>query len=284
MIPVGFTRALRRFASFILVCVWASAYPAIADDGGTLKVQCGGTGPVSTITGALKLLSSKGPSTLIVSGACSENVLIQGFDRLTLQAATGASISDASGGSVETLAVGDSRSVTVQGFTINGAVACANGSNCFFKGNRILGQDGVVVVRSHANFEGDVIEGGPLSIIQSARAVATGVTVRGSSDVGIIVRFNAFLRLEAGSVVTESASDGIAVGGVSSLLVARGNSITGNAGAGVSVGELSFAEFRGDNLVAGNAGPSDVVCGPQFSVTRGALIHIGGGTTNCLEP
>lgn len=283
LVPVS--KALRRLAPFLTALVWAVAFPTLAGDGITLKVQCGGTGPLSTITGALKLLSPKGPSTLIVSGACSENVVIQDFDRLTLQAEPGASISDASGGAVETILVSDSQRITLQGLTINGLVTIANASSCFFIGNRILGPDGVIVVRSHANFQGDVIQGGPLAIIQSARAVATGVTVQGSSDVGIQVRFNAFLRLEGGSVVTESASDGIVVGGVSSLLVTRGSSITRNAGAGVNLRELSFAEFRTpDNVVTGNAGPNDVVCGPQFSATQGALSNIGGGTTNCLEP
>jgi hypothetical protein len=38
------------------------------------------SGPLSTITGALKELDPKGPSTLIVSGACHENVVILRID------------------------------------------------------------------------------------------------------------------------------------------------------------------------------------------------------------
>src|SRR5690349_18368373 len=38
------------------------------------------------------------PATVRVSGACTENVVISGFARLTLLAAPGASIADASGG------------------------------------------------------------------------------------------------------------------------------------------------------------------------------------------
>ena len=62
-------------------------------------------------------------------------------------------------------------------------------------------------------------------------------------------------------------------------------SITGNGGAGVRLGDLSFSFFDAGN-VTGNLGGTDVVCGPQFSATRGALpaSNIGGGTTNCSEP
>ncbi len=279
---------MRRLHVALLVVtpavVGVMASPASAGDGMTLKVQCGGTGPLSTITGALQLLSPSGPSTLIVSGNCHENVSIDGFDRLTLQAIPGASISDASGDAVETLAIGDSQRVTVRGFTINGQVTCANASICFFAGNTIVSPDGVLLIRSHANFDGDTIQGGgALWITQGARAVAA-ITVQGSDDVGILVHFGAFLRLEPGTVVTGNASDGISVGGGSSLLVKAGTSITGNAGAGVRVGDVSVAEFRPGSVVAGNGGPNDVVCGPQFSATRGALANIGGGTTNCIEP
>jgi hypothetical protein len=276
-------RFARKFVLLLAGFVLVVAHPAAADGGITLKVNCGGRGPLSTISGALKLLDPRGPSTVIVSGACRENVAIQGFDRLTLQAAPGASISDPSGGAAEAVGINDSQRVTVQGFTINGAVGIGNGSSCNFSGNTIVGPDGVSLFRSQAYFQGDVIQGGPLAVLNASSVGAIGLTVQGSSDVGIQVRFGSFLRLEGG-LVTASAGDGIAVGGGSSLLLAPGNSINNNAGAGVSVGEVSFAQFRAGNVVTGNGGSSDVVCGPQFSATRGAVSHIGGGTTNCVEP
>src|ERR1700688_3781569 len=66
----------------------------------TLNVNCNGSGEdrPHTITRALKMLDPEGPNTINVSGSCRENVLIQGFGRLTLKANPGASISDASGG------------------------------------------------------------------------------------------------------------------------------------------------------------------------------------------
>ena len=64
---------------------------------GTLYVNCGGKGALTSIAAALKALQyseGHGPSTINVSGACNENVVIQSLDRLTLNAAPGASIND----------------------------------------------------------------------------------------------------------------------------------------------------------------------------------------------
>jgi hypothetical protein len=45
-----------------------------------------------TIKGALKTLNPAGPNTLTISGTCNENVVIQGFNRLTLLGKPGATI------------------------------------------------------------------------------------------------------------------------------------------------------------------------------------------------
>lgn len=159
-------KAASRLPWFLAALAWATAYPGVAGGAEILIVQCGGRGPLSTITKALKALDPRGPSTLVVSGACVENVVIQDFDQLTLRAAPGASISDTSGGAAEVIGINASQRITVQGFTIHGAVTVANASSTSFSGNRFLGPDGVVVVQSHANFSGDVFEGGPLQVVQ----------------------------------------------------------------------------------------------------------------------
>src|SRR6516165_12585032 len=86
----------------------------------TLSVNCGGKGALSSIGGALKVLQNvPGPNTINVSGACHENVVIQSVDRLTLNAVNGASVTDASGGKKDVIAVLDSRGIAINGFTIN---------------------------------------------------------------------------------------------------------------------------------------------------------------------
>src|SRR5262245_51809805 len=61
----------------------------------TLSVNCGGKVGLTSIGAALKAVQFAGPSTIKVSGACHENIVIQSLDRLTLNAAPGASITDA---------------------------------------------------------------------------------------------------------------------------------------------------------------------------------------------
>ena len=65
----------------------------------TLYVNCSGNGPLTSIGAALKAVQFAGPSTINVSGACHENVVIRSLDRLTLNAINGASVLDASGAS-----------------------------------------------------------------------------------------------------------------------------------------------------------------------------------------
>jgi hypothetical protein len=48
----------------------------------TLYVNCGGKIGLTSVSAALKVVQSAGPSTIKVSGACHENVAIQSMDRL----------------------------------------------------------------------------------------------------------------------------------------------------------------------------------------------------------
>src|SRR5437879_2090357 len=94
----------------------------------TVEVNCGShKGPVSSITSALAQLDPAGPNNIVVSGVCTENVLIQSFDRLILKGTAGATINDASNGAGIVVDIEDSQRVTVQGLTINGG---ANGIVC----------------------------------------------------------------------------------------------------------------------------------------------------------
>src|SRR5262244_1219400 len=70
----------------------------------TLYVNCGAKEGLHSIGAALRVLQraqEQSPSTINVSGACHENVVIQSLDRLTLNAVNGASVSDASGGTLD---------------------------------------------------------------------------------------------------------------------------------------------------------------------------------------
>ena len=108
----------------------------------TLQVYCGAKVGLTTIGAALKVVQFAGPSTVNVSGACHENVVVQVVDRLTLNAVHGASINDPSGGNLSTVTIDDSRDVAINGFTINGGadgIDCQDGSVCRLNGNTIQG-------------------------------------------------------------------------------------------------------------------------------------------------
>ena len=304
---------LRNFVSF-LVFVSAFCGHARAAD---LKVNCDGTGALSTINGALKLLTPQGPNTLTVSGACHENVVIQSFDRLSLIANPGASITDVSNGNLDTILITDSQRISISGFTINGGsggINCVNGSLCRLSGNTIQGVQGygVIVNGSRATLNGDTIQNNilrGLSVIDDGAVDASGITVQGNRD-GVVLNAAGHVTASGGTTIQNNQRFGVAAGNGSTFrcfpctITGNGNDgirlqgastaildaffginvITGNGGVGVLLRDLSFASFGGGDIVTGNAGGTDVVCAPQFSATRGATTNIGGGKTNCVEP
>jgi hypothetical protein len=259
--------------------------------------------------------------TLEVSGTCNENVTIQSFENITLIANPGASINDASGGTLDVLDVFDTHEFSLQGFTINGGLAgvgCADYSLCRFSGNTIQGAagDGLVVARSQASLQGDTLQsnaGRGLAAINSGVVLGIGITTQGNAAAGVIgnagghltflnltsrnngghgirVMNHSTLRLIDNTLIGNGGS-GVRIDGSSEALFdtnTTGSVITGNGHSGVGAGDLSFALFAGTDQITGNnlfnPGGVDVFCGPQFSATRGALTNIGGGTTNCTEP
>jgi hypothetical protein len=274
--------------------------------------------PVSSINAALARLDPTRVNTIRVSGTCNENVTVQGFENLTLIASPGASINDASGGNLDVLDVADTHEFSLQGFTINGAITCFDYSLCRFSGNTVQGStgDGIAIVRARASFQGDTLQnnaGRGLSVLNGGIALAIGVTTQGNGDIGALANIGSNLttlnmvsrnNASAGmrianhstlrlidSTVTGNAFQGVAVDFSSEArfdTFTTGNLINGNGFAGVRLGDLSFVFFSGADNITGNQvanpGGFDVVCGLQFSATRGALTNIGGGTTNCVEP
>ncbi len=296
-----------------------SAKPAHPPD---IDINCNlPHGPNNSISAALARLDPNRIWTLRVTGTCNENVTVQSFEDLTLIANPGASINDASGGTLDVLVVADTPEFSLQGFTINGgfdAVNCFDYSLCRFSGNTIQGSHGtgVLIFESRASFQGDIIQNNAergLAVANGSAVLAASVTLQGNGGAGAILLAGGYLtslnvisrnngafgiRVTThstlrfiDSTLTGNGASGLGIEGSSEAFfdsITTGNLITANFGAGVSLGDLSFALFTesvsitGNNL--GNPGGVDVFCGPQFSATRGALTNIGGGTTNCTEP
>ena len=315
---IGITTSCARLATKLLT-VLVSITTTAAAHAFTLHVNCGQQTGLTTIGAAIKVVQSfeeSRPVTVLVGGQCRENVVIQGLDRLTLTAVSGASITDASGGKLDVILVQDSRDVSINGFTINAGADGVSGSNgvdcvdvsvCRLSGNLIQGAlDGyglLVGSEASARVKGDVLQGNGGGLFVGGSSVVIGSFAARNNSEGIeVARGQAFIsnctienNSNDGGVVQDSAllfaiACSIAKNGgngvslqLHSYARLRTAVISGNAGAGVLVGDLSMGLFIG-STVTGNLGRTDVFCAPQYSATRGALTDIGAGTTNCVEP
>ena len=295
----------RVLAFFLLVTIGvASPYAQAAN----ISVRCDKRESLSKALRLLATANPQGPNTVSVVGHCSDNILIQSMDRLTLIGNTGASITDRSGGTSVVVDIEDSRSVTVQGFSINGGsggLLCGTASVCFLTNNKIQAAvgDGIAVLTGSTAFlESNVIQNNGASgstLSDGSQMFSSNDVFQGNPGEGVEVR-GAYLSASNSSFLNNAV--GVRAGGSSVLLnggmitgsgedgmVLRGNStasffgptITGNGGNGVYLEDGSFAGFVSAN-VTGNQSGLDVDCAPQFPITR--FVDRTGGITNCVEP
>lgn len=300
----------RTLALFLLVSIGAASQHAQAEN---LGVNCD---KHESIRRALRLLATsnpQGPNKITVSGSCKGNFVIQGMDRLTLITKTGASITDRSNGTLAVVDIEDSRSVTVQGFTINGGaqgILCNTASVCYLTGNKFQGPGdvqgpgrfGVDVLRgSRAFLESNVIQNWARGVFinGSAEVFSSNDVFQGNGGSGIAVLNRSYFEslnssldnngvgIEAGGsgvflgggTVSGNSSDGVRVLAASEAIFS-GPTITANGGVGVQVVDGSFAAFLAASIT-GNLNGLDVDCEPQFPIAR--LVDRTGGITNCVE-
>jgi len=293
----------------------------VVAEGADLKVNCSKGGTIGAAIAKISAHSPLGPNQITVTGACHENVSVNSLDNLTLQASpAGASISDASGGTLDTVAIGDAQRFAMNGFTVNGSVDCFENAVCRTQGNTIQNSQvgyGLRYSRAHGNSVSDVIQnnnGEGVVVANDSRVVLVDDTLQNNADNGASVNA-ALLVLQNNlttTTITNNANNGVLArdhatvrlsvaningnnnNGVMLLedavlrldfVAPAVNSITNNGNSGVHVGDQSFAFFPGSSaVVTGNLSGIDVVCSGQFPATRGALTNLGGGTTNCVEP
>ena len=249
--------------AILVVAVMASA---TAVQAANVTVHCGGSGEDAfpSISAALTHLDARGPNTVTVSGACQENISITYFNRLTVNANAGASISDASGGTKPVIAITDSQTVIVSGFTINGAVVCQTVSTCAFIGDTIQNSPGdgaAIKDSSYALFSGGTIANNPsgrgLVVAGGSHVNASGIAVKNngttSGSAGIRLVQGAVLLL-ASSTVSGSGLHGVRLTDHSTL-DSDDNTVTGNAFSGISIETGSEARFTATttgNVISGN--------------------------------
>jgi hypothetical protein len=300
-------------ASALLLLLGSTAHAA------TLYVSCGARsagGAFTSIGAALKVLQyseSRGPTTINVSGACHENVVIQSLDRVALIAAPGATITDASGGNADTVQIASSQSVSISNFTINGGasgVDCTLGSLCYLNGNTIQGASINAGVNAEALsrvfISGGTIQGNGFGInarngagvwamgvliqqnqqgvnLISQGLLQTNATITANAGTGVFATHNSTIHC-TGCSVTGNGYLGIILRRNSTARFSGGPAVTGNTGGGVLLSEESSAYFASPASVTGNTGGLDVACGASATTAKFATTNIGGGSTNCLEP
>ena len=295
------------FALFLLVAMGAASRCAQATN---LTVNCDRH---ESLHKALRLLATtnpQGPNKITVLGSCKGNFVIQSMDRLTLITKTGASITDRSNGNLAVVDVEDSRSVTVQGFTINGGgagVNCGSASVCYLTGNTIQSGagSGVGVGRgSHAFLESNVIQnynGGRGATVDDGSQMFSSNDIFQGNELGIVIgdgvyfvaSNSSFLNngvgilaaasnlLLYGGTISGSIGNGMTMLAGSTGVFRDGATVTGNGGDGVHLEDASFAGFQ-SATVTGNLSGLDVNCAPQFTITH--FVDRTGGITNCFEP
>lgn len=251
-------------------------------------VDCGSSNTlINSINTALAPLDPSEDNTIYVNGACKENVNITGFDRLKLIARSGASITDASGGTTAVVSITDSLRVSLQGFTINGSgpgdqqdgLDCIT-SNCFFSGNTFqnAGDSANVVRGAHAYFNGDVFQdnngGAGLFVGNNAYVLAIGITTQRNGDAGVRI-FASTLQI-LNSTVQNNALAGIDAG-VNSTANIGHSTIMGNAGDGIQLTDNGTASVS-QTTITGNGGDGISVIDHSTLLLRAAM-HIGNSVT-----
>src|SRR5215469_6061989 len=255
----------------------------------TLYVNCAAKEGLHSIGAALKLLQNvPGPSTINVSGACHENVLLQNIDRLTIVGGKGASITDASGGTADVVDIQNSR-VTITGMTIDGlsgvnndAVNCQQGSHCTLIGNTIQGDADCVGVYPTASavIVGGVLQNGTSDgIFTFGDVVTVGVLIQGN-PVGVVVRFGGRVRMGVVDPVsfpgfartpTTIENNGAGVQVLQAQFACAGCVIQGNSGDGINADVSSEVRVQPAFFVDGSTAAPSVTGNTGHGVSLGDL-------------
>jgi hypothetical protein len=298
--------SVKRIAAAILLSLCC---PLMAN-AVNLTVNCNASSPVGKISNVLRMLIPAVPNTITVSGTCRDNLIINGFDRLSLIAKPGAVITDASGGQqYAVIQITDSRGVLLQGFTISGGqagVMCYDFSLCRFSGNTIkdTAQRAVDIATSEATFSGDSlvdnsgiglfmtgsnVTGTNMTIqnngrggVNASAGVLTGVSwdVSGNAGSGVFGSSNLHFQL-IDSRVQNNAENGIQIVALSDVSLVN-NLVSGNGISGLWLADHANAWLAG-GAYSGNHGYPDIGCFGQYTIA-GNLSGTTYGSTNCGPP
>jgi hypothetical protein len=266
-----------------------------------------------TISDALARLDPAETNTVRVRGYCHENLVISGFDGLSLIAEPGTVIYDASGGKATVVQITGSRKVVVKGFIIRGGNAgldCVELSYCNLIGVTVeqsnrgvfigtgegklfdvtvrdIAYVGILAFHStvHAtNVSISNITAGDGLSLNGSLFGCQNCTVQQAAGGGLLVQYGSHAAFgplpgtESGLTVTESAL-GIVVSKVSSAVLS-GATVTDNQGYGLQAEDFAYVEINNGKFVRN--GGYDISCGQYWAGRVTGPVEIG--STNCQPP
>lgn len=254
-------KMIKAFMVLGILTLIVPGFAAAQNSKNPLSVNCD-TG--QSVQNALNRVN--GPSTIVVTGTCNQNIVIK-KDDITLQGG----IYVGPNPNQDTISVQGARRVSIKGATVggarNGIVASQGGSltieNCNIKNN---GGSGVSVTRSsHALIDGNTIESNSRDgvYIDGASATVTNNAIRENQHHGINVNGSGNARIgitdgdQAGpNTIENNVDEGIQISnGANAYLL--GNTIKSNgkttSKAGVGIWRAK-GRLIGDNTIQGNGG------------------------------
>lgn len=236
----------------------------------TVAVNCGAG---DTIAKALTLGDERKPMLVLISGVCSESVLIDRNDVTLAAASAGATVSGPDPAS-DAIKVTASR-VTIDGLAVTGGRngILADGAPGLTLHNTVVqatGRNGVVYARGASGIiDGSTVTGNARDgvAIDSASAIVINsqITQNGRNGINVALSGSARIGVDnannpAGNLISGNASIGISLVFGSTAFIAM-NQITGNGTStapgnprfGVAVNSAS-ADIIGGNTISGNGG------------------------------
>jgi hypothetical protein len=236
--------------AFAACGVAISMFTSVAQAGDS-KVNCSSPGANGKISNVLSRLNPADTNVVRVSGHCHENLVIQGFDRLSLIAEPGAVIEDASGGQLNVVYISDSQRVVIQGFTIQGGssgVVCNNFSFCHFIGDTVEGTKtgpGIVVGGSQAQFNNILVRdtAGDGIFLYHSKSTGTNVSITDTAGTGMVL-INSDVGGGGNFTIQRTKGDGIYAQSTSHLDLSP-LKVTDAGGNGVWIARGSSADMYG---------------------------------------
>ncbi len=270
---------MKRIGS-LLVMLGLAALGANAQ---TITVNCD---QGQSLNSALSKLNKHSPATVLVSGTCTEFVLVNGFEGLTLKGLPGATLQQPStnpgnGLIISVLLIEASRSITIDGFTIHSGASAA--------GDIGIGRGSNDVQLRNLTVDGPSFSG--IIVFESSQVSLAHVTARDPGFAAIAVYDVSDVHIESSLFESSTGApfhEGLQVG---SGHVTMQTTTIRNMQVGIDIGAKGSVDIQSFNNYFPISQPTDVVienpAGTNFqgvSVGSSSLLQLGNTKLRITNP